>query len=53
VETADWCAAVAPYEVKEAFAASLREIRQVWREQLERSRRPREPKDPPPQSVDQ
>ena len=53
VEASDWCASVAPYEVKEAFAASLREIRQVWKEQVERARRPKSPREPPPKSVDQ
>ena len=51
LEASDWCAAVAPYEVKQAFATSLREIRQIWKEQLEGSRR--RPKDPPPKSVEQ
>ena len=46
LEASDWCSALAPYEVKQAFSASLNEIRDVWRQQLERAKRPgkREPK---------
>jgi len=56
VEASRWCAAAAPYEVTEAFASSLREIRQVWKEEIERARRPRAAKDKdkePLKSVDQ
>ena len=47
------------YEVKQAFSQSLREIRQVWREEVERARqfgsggRKNPDKDPPGKSVDQ
>jgi uncharacterized membrane protein required for colicin V production len=55
LEASDWCASLAPFEVKDAFSASLGEIRDVWKQQLERARLPgkRAPKDPPPESVDQ
>lgn len=46
LEASDWCSKLAPYEVKQAFSASLDEIRDVWKQQVERARRPakREPK---------
>ena len=46
IEASYWCAALAPHEVKAAFAASLTEIRDVWKQQLERAKRPakRDPK---------
>ena len=53
VEASDWCAALAPFDVKQAFASSLREIRQVWKEEVERARERTKEKDPPPKSVDQ
>ena len=54
VEASDWCAAVAPYQVKEAFAVSLREIRQLWKEEVEKARRPKKTKDnAAPKTVDQ
>lgn len=59
IEGADWCADLAPYAIKEAFAASLREIREIWQQQLERpggSGRKLDwdaPKGPPPERVDQ
>jgi membrane protein required for colicin V production len=59
VEASDWCAELAPHQVKEAFGASLREIRETWQEQVERAGGRRKkpegdaPKGPPPKSVDQ
>jgi membrane protein required for colicin V production len=61
LEASDRIAAAAPYEIKEAFAESLHEIRQVWKENVEKARRATRPeksrgnapKDPPPRSVDQ
>jgi len=39
IDASDWCAAVAPNAVKEAFRDSMRDIRKAWDEQLKKKRK--------------